>query len=75
MTSREDRERAKTSREELRKFFYSLAKMSFGTVFLGSVVALVTETASPQNSLLLMSCGLIVTAFLASIGFKILNLK
>ncbi len=75
MTLREDRERAKTSREELRKFFYSLAKMSFGTVFLGSVVALVTETASPQNSLLLMSCGLIVTAFLASIGFKILNLK
>ncbi len=75
MTLREDRERAKTSREELRKFFYSLAKMSFGTVFLGSVVALVTEAASPQNSLLLMSCGLIVTAFLASIGFKILNLK
>ncbi len=52
MTLREDRERAKTSREELGKFFYSLAKMSFGTVFLGSVVALVTETASPQNSLL-----------------------
>lgn len=75
MTLREYRERAKTSREELGKFFYSLAKMSFGTVFLGSVVALVTETASPQNSLLLMSCGLIVTAFLASIGFKILNLK
>ena len=75
MTLREDRERAKTSREELGKFFYSLAKMSFGTVFLGSVVALVTETVSPQNSLLLMSCGLIVTAFLASIGFKILNLK
>lgn len=75
MTLREDRERAKTSREELGKFFYSLAKMSFGTVFLGSVVALVTETASPQNSLMLMSCGLIVTAFLASIGFKILNLK
>lgn len=75
MTLREDRERAKTSREELGKFFYSLAKMSFGTVFLGSVVALVTETASPQNSLLLMSCGLIVTAFLAGIGFKILNLK
>lgn len=75
MTLREDRERAKTSREELGKFFYSLAKMSFWTVFLGSVVALVTETASPQNSLLLMSCGLIVTAFLASIGFKILNLK
>lgn len=39
MTLREDRERAKTSREELGKFFYSLAKMSFGTVFLGSVVA------------------------------------
>ena len=75
MTLREDRERAKTSREELGKFFYSLAKMSFGTVFFGSVVALVTETSSPQNSLLLMSCGLIVTAFLASIGFKILNLK
>lgn len=75
MTLREDRERAKTSREELGKFFYSLAKMSFGTVVLGSGVAIVTETASPQNSLLLMSCGLIVTAFLASIGFKILNLK
>ena len=75
MTLREDRERAKTSREELGKFFYSLAKMSFGTVVLGSAVALVTETANQQNSLLLICCGLIVTTFLASIGFKILNSK
>ena len=29
MTLREDRERAKTSREELGKFFYSLAKLTF----------------------------------------------
>ena len=52
MTLREDRERAKTSREELGKFFYSLAKMSFGTVVLGSGVAIVTEVESPGNYLL-----------------------
>lgn len=49
MTLRKDRERAKTSREELGKFFYSLAKMSFGTVVLGSGVALVTEAGSPAT--------------------------
>lgn len=36
MTQREDKQRARTSREELGKFFYNLAAVTFGTTVLGS---------------------------------------
>ena len=75
MTLREDRERAKTSREELGKFFYSLAKMSFGTVVLGSGVAIVTEVESPGNYLFLLLIGSVATVAFSSIVNKILSLK
>lgn len=75
MTLREDRERAKTSREELGKFFYSLAKMSFGTVVLGSGVALVTEVESPSNYIFLFAIGTMATVAFSSVGNKILSLK
>ena len=35
MTQREDKQRTRTSREELGKFFYNLAAMCFGTTVLG----------------------------------------
>ena len=51
MTQREDKQRARTSREELGKFFYNLAAMCFGTTVLGSGMALVTDTGNPERLL------------------------
>ena len=48
MTQREDKQRARTSREELGKFFYNLAAVTFGTTVLGSGMGLITENGSPQ---------------------------
>ena len=48
MTQREDKQRARTSREELGKFFYNLAAVTFGTTVLGSGMGVITENGSPQ---------------------------
>ena len=48
MTQRDDKQRARTSREELGKFFYNLAAVTFGTTVLGSGMGLITENGSPQ---------------------------
>ena len=49
MTQREDKQRARTSREELGKFFYNLAAVTFGTTVLGSGMGLITENGSPPR--------------------------
>lgn len=49
MTQREEKQRVRTSREELGKFFYNLAAMCFGTTVLGSGMALVTDTGNPER--------------------------
>lgn len=75
MTLREDKDRVKTSREELGKFFYDLAKMTFGAMVLGSGVALVTGTGDPTAYLILLSIGVFASGFLAGIGNKVLKSK
>ena len=75
MTLREDKDRVKTSREELGKFFYDLAKMTFGAMVLGSGVALVTGTGAPTAYLILLSIGVFASGFLAGIGNKVLKSK
>ena len=75
MTLRDDKERVKTSREELGKFFYDLAKMVFGAMVLGSGVALVTNHEDTEAYLILLSIGMFTTVFLSGIGNKILKGK
>lgn len=75
MTQREDKQRARTSREELGKYFYNLSALTFGTTVLGSCMALVNETGNPQWLMAMISVGLFLTVLFAFVGFKILNLK
>ena len=75
MTQREDIQRARTSREELGKFFYNLATMTFGTTVLGSGMAMVTGADSPQNLWIVLGIGVFVTIMFASTGFKIIIKK
>lgn len=63
MTQREDKQRARTSREELGKFFYNLATMTFGTTVLGSGMGLITENGSPQWLFSMLVLGLLLTTF------------
>ena len=75
MTQREDKQRARTSREELGKYFYNLSAMSFGTTVLGSGMALVTESGNPQKLISFLVVGIVLTVFLAGVAFKIINGK
>lgn len=69
MTQREDKQRARTSREELGKFFYNLAAVTFGTTVLGSGMGLITENGSPQWLFSMLVLGLLLTTFFACLGF------
>ena len=75
MTLREDKERARTSREELGKFFYELAKMTFGATVLASGVSLIMGTGDAIASVVLLVVGAFATAFFAGVGNKILKAK
>lgn len=74
MTQREDKQRARTSREELGKFFYNLAAMCFGTTVFGSGMALVTDTGNPERLLGMFAGGIIGTIALAYAAFRIIKI-
>ena len=73
MTQREDKQRARTSREELGKFFYNLAAVT--STVLGSGMGLITENGSPQWLFSMLVLGLLLTTFFACLGFMIINKK
>lgn len=75
MTLRDDKERARTSREELGKFFYELAKMTFGATVLASGVSLITHSSDINSAILLLVVGAFTTTFFACDGYKILNTR
>ena len=75
MTLREDKERVKTSREELGKFFYDLAKASFIGLVVGGVVSLMTKQIDEISFCWLLMIGILSTIFLAVAANNILNNK
>ena len=70
----EAKEKDKTSRETLGKFFYDLAKIVFGTMTLVGAVSLITGEQSIDNIILLI-LGIVSTSILAAIGYKVINSK
>lgn len=74
MTRRNDREREKTSRETLGKFFYDLAKANFTTFVAGSILTMAaTDKYLDVTMWCLLTFGIISTVWLAIIGYKILK--
>ena len=74
MTAREDREKEKTSRETLGKFFYDLATANFTTNVAGCILSMVMKEKYDDGMLWgLLSFGLASTAILAYVGFRILK--
>lgn len=69
---KERKEKDKTSREMLGKYFYDLSKFSFGAMVLGVVVPWFSESDKESYWLLLL-IGLFTTASLAYFGYKVIR--
>ena len=68
----EGKEKEKTSRETLGKYFYDLSKLSFTALFLGGGVSLVLDFQN-INYWVLVSFGAFTSFIFAYIGYKILK--
>lgn len=76
MTRRNDREREKTSRETLGKFFYDLAKANFTTFVAGSILTMAAkDDFLDVTTWCLLAFGVLSTVWLAIIGYKILKYR
>ena len=69
MTQREDKERAKTARENLGKHFYDLSKTCFMVMVAGNAVTIITEQKFTYYNILIILTGIFLTwtfAYLAN---------
>lgn len=74
MTAREDKEKEKTSRETLGKFFYDLAKANFTTNVAGCILSMVLNGQYADLKVWgLLLFGMFSTAMLAYVGYRILK--
>ena len=71
MTVREDREKLKSSRDNLSKFFYDLAKTSFTAMVVGDVVTMFLKEQVTVTASLLFVVGIIASYLLALFGYRI----
>lgn len=72
VTQKETKEKERSSRENLGKFFYDLAKATFTIMVLTNTVALFTA-ANYILAAILIFVGLASTAILARIGYSIIK--
>lgn len=68
MTQREDKERAKTARENLGKYFYDLSKTCFMVMVAGNAVTVITEQSFTYYNILLILTGIFLTCFFAHLA-------
>ena len=71
MTAREDKEKLKSSRENLSKFFYNLAQTCFTAMVVGDVVTMFLKEEVTTTAIVLFVVGLFTTALLALFGYRI----
>ena len=67
---KEIKEKDKISRENLGKFFYDLAKVTYTAMVVGGVVILFSDTMKVET-FFMVSIGIIATSFLALVGYMI----
>ena len=75
MTLRDDKERVKTSREELGKFFYGLANATFIGMVIGGMISVVTKSIDEWSFIILFTIGVIGTLAFALVANVILKNK
>jgi len=75
MTQREDKERIKTARENLGKYFYDLSKTCFMVMVAGNAVTIITEQKFTYFNVLLVFTGIFLTWVFAHLANYILTKK
>lgn len=73
MATKEEKEKEKTAREQLGKFFYDLAKMTFGVMVLGNSAAVFGFTDFSISSIVVLIAGSFATIGFAYMGNKVLK--
>ena len=71
--TKEEKEKEKTARESLGKFFYDLAKMTFGVMFLGNAATVFGFNEFTISSVVVLIFGSFMTWGFAYMGNKILK--
>lgn len=69
---KEGKEKERTSRETLGKFFYDLAKISFTALVIGSIVSVATQQEKSEYWLLIL-IGVFATYIFSYIGYRIIK--
>lgn len=75
MTLKDDKLRVKTSREELGKFFYRLAEISFTTMVMGGTISWLTNAMTTASFAGVVCGGMLTTIFFALLGYRVMNQK
>lgn len=73
VTQKETREKERTSRETLGKFFYDLAKTSFAAMVAADLVSFFLTDADGRMLLLLLALGILFTIVFAYLGYYIIK--
>ena len=68
VTQREEKDKQRTRRTELGKFFYDLAKTTFAVMVVGNVVGIFGEEQDTGKIVTMVVLGIVSTALLALIG-------
>ena len=74
VTQKETKEKEKSSRENLGKLFYDLAKTSYAAMVLGGIVPLF-DKKQQIDTFPLMCSGIVLTFFFIMIGYYIFKKK
>ena len=75
MTAKEDREREKTSREMLGKYFFDMSKAIFTTMVATSLINLILSPDDDYSALSIALSGTLVFFFFLYIGYVIVKRK
>ncbi len=69
--TKEEKEKQRSARENLSKFFYDLAKTTFASTVVGDVVAMFLKEEVTVPAILLFLVGIASTTLLALFGYRI----
>lgn len=73
VTQKEEKEKQKTSRETLGKFFYDLAKTTFAVMVLGNVATVFIGDIDAVIVSTMIFLGMFITFLFAYVGNKVLK--
>ena len=73
VTQKEEKEKTKTKRTEMGKYFYDLRKAAFSITFLGSLAVMFKDGTVSLSMLVCAGIGVGLAVMSFFVGYKILN--